>query len=82
MAELVKFSEEYRQRRRERVLEIQREGAMTQPLPLPLPQPRMILEKGTSRATWDEERVHETEILIDESRKSRRRSPILRERIV
>ncbi|KAM5495595.1 hypothetical protein McaMca56_005232 [Microsporum canis] len=82
VAELVKFSEEYRQRRRERVLEIQREGAMTQPLPLPLPQPRMILEKGTSRATWDEERVHETEILIDESRKSRRRSPILRERIV
>ncbi|KAK2875070.1 hypothetical protein FQN49_001810 [Arthroderma sp. PD_2] len=82
VAELVKFSEDYRRRRRDRVREIQHERAREQPLPPPLSQPKMLLERESSRPLWDEERVHETEIIIDEGRRIRRRSPILRERIV
>ncbi|EZF29687.1 hypothetical protein H109_08056 [Trichophyton interdigitale MR816] len=81
VAELVKFTEDYRRRRRDRVLEIQYERAKAHHLP-PLPHSRMLLEKETPGLACDDRGVEETEILIDESRRSRRRSPVLRERVI
>lgn len=78
----MKFTEDYRRRRRERVLEIQHERAKAHHLPPVLPQSRMLLEQEASRPVCDDGRVQETEIFVDESRRSRRRSPILRERVV
>ncbi|EFR00973.1 glutamic acid rich protein [Nannizzia gypsea CBS 118893] len=82
VAELVKFTEDYRRRRRERVLELQHERIKTHRLLPALPQPRMALEQELSRPVCDDGRVQETEIFIDESRRTRRRSPILRERVI
>ncbi|OAL73595.1 hypothetical protein A7D00_1623 [Trichophyton violaceum] len=82
VAELVKFTEDYRRRRRDRVLEIQYERAKAHHLPPPLPQSRMLLETKTPGLPGDVRRVEETEIFIDESRRSRQRSPILRERVI
>lgn len=77
----MKFTEDYRRRRRDRVLEIQYERAKAHHLP-PLPHSRMLLEKETPGLACDDRGVEETEILIDESRRSRRRSPVLRERVI
>ncbi|DAA75334.1 TPA_exp: Conserved glutamic acid rich protein [Trichophyton benhamiae CBS 112371] len=82
VAELVKFTEDYRRRRRDRVLEIQNERSKAHHLPPPFPQSRMLLEKESPGLACDDRRVEETEIFIDESRRSRRRSPILRERVI
>ncbi|PGH16304.1 hypothetical protein AJ79_01843 [Helicocarpus griseus UAMH5409] len=73
VARLVAVSEDYRQARRERIREIQRERArmITPPSPPPLPAPAppppaapLLIE----RPDYDEERIIEHEIIVDPDR--------------